>query len=173
MVAAVIRSCTYPEHKRPAICKAIHTLKPGRLPRVEHGNPVGDETRIVKYLVIKNNKYHGQLELFRLGTHLEKPLFNVQYSLLLSKYCIYYFGFKFTYTIIAYHHYICSTSHSWWGVFDTYIFVSMVFTKYSGFLHQYNCPPRYNWNVIVENGIKTKLSRFVFLFFLFCYPLHS
>ena len=61
IVAAVIRSCTYPEHKRPKICKAIHTLKPGRLPRVEHGNPVGDETRIVKYLVIKNNKYHGRL----------------------------------------------------------------------------------------------------------------
>jgi len=29
----------------------------------------------------------------------------------------------------------------------------VVFSGYSGFLHQYNCPPRYNWN-IVESGFK-------------------
>ena len=27
------------------------------------------------------------------------------------------------------------------------------FSGYSGFLHQLNCPPRYNWN-IVESGVK-------------------
>ena len=30
---------------------------------------------------------------------------------------------------------------------------SVVFSRYSGFLHQKNWPPRYNWN-IVESGIK-------------------
>jgi hypothetical protein len=30
---------------------------------------------------------------------------------------------------------------------------SVVFSRYSDFLHQYNWPPRYNWN-IVESGIK-------------------
>jgi hypothetical protein len=29
----------------------------------------------------------------------------------------------------------------------------MVFSGYSGFLHQSNWPPRYNWN-IVESGVK-------------------
>jgi hypothetical protein len=29
----------------------------------------------------------------------------------------------------------------------------VVFSRYSGFLHQKNWPPRYNWN-IVESGIK-------------------
>jgi hypothetical protein len=29
----------------------------------------------------------------------------------------------------------------------------VVFTRYSGFLHQWNWPPRYNWN-IVERGLK-------------------
>jgi hypothetical protein len=29
----------------------------------------------------------------------------------------------------------------------------VVFSGYSGFLHQYNWPPRYNWN-IVENSVK-------------------
>jgi hypothetical protein len=32
---------------------------------------------------------------------------------------------------------------------------SVVFSGSSGFLHQYNWPPRYNWN-IVESGIKHK-----------------
>jgi len=31
--------------------------------------------------------------------------------------------------------------------------LSMVFSGYSGFLHHYNWPPRYNWN-IVESGVK-------------------
>jgi hypothetical protein len=30
---------------------------------------------------------------------------------------------------------------------------SVVFSGYCGFLHQYNWPPRYNWN-IVESGVK-------------------
>jgi len=30
---------------------------------------------------------------------------------------------------------------------------SVVFSRYSGFLHQKNWPPRYNWNV-VESGVK-------------------
>jgi hypothetical protein len=30
---------------------------------------------------------------------------------------------------------------------------SVVFSRYSGFLHQWNWPPRYNWN-IVESSIK-------------------
>jgi hypothetical protein len=38
---------------------------------------------------------------------------------------------------------------------------SVIFSRYSSFLHQYNWPPRYNWN-IVESGVKhhklTKLS---------------
>ena len=30
---------------------------------------------------------------------------------------------------------------------------SVVFSEYFGFLHQYNWPPRYNWNII-ESGVK-------------------
>ena len=30
---------------------------------------------------------------------------------------------------------------------------SVVFSGYTGFLHQYNWPPLYNWNII-ESGVK-------------------
>ena len=69
-------------------------------------------------------------------------------------------GFTTTYAISAYHHWCCEfESQSGWGVQHYMIkFVSDLrqvsgFHGSSGFLHQYNWPPRYNWN-IVESGIK-------------------
>ena len=49
-----------------------------------------------------------------------------------------------------------------WGVLDTTLWIkvyqwlatsSMVLSGFSGFFHQWNWPPRYNWN-IVESGVK-------------------
>jgi hypothetical protein len=69
-------------------------------------------------------------------------------------------GFLTTYVISTYHHLSCVfESSSWRGVLDTTLSLSVicdrsvVFSGISGFLHQYNGPPRYNWD-IVENGVK-------------------
>jgi hypothetical protein len=40
-----------------------------------------------------------------------------------------------------------------WGSLSVTCVRSVVFSGYSGFLHQYNWPPRYHWN-IVESGVK-------------------
>ena len=46
-----------------------------------------------------------------------------------------------------------------------YIYIKVVvFSGYSGFLHQKDWPPRYNWNIDIESGAKhheTKLSAFL------------
>ena len=67
-------------------------------------------------------------------------------------------GFIATYEISTYYHWICEyESHTWRGVLDimlcdTVLSVtcdrSVVFSKYSGFIHQWNWPPRYIWNVV-------------------------
>ena len=63
-------------------------------------------------------------------------------------------GFATTYAIGAYHHWCCEfESCSGRGVQHYVMKFVCGFLGYSGFLHQYNLPPRYNWN-IVESGIK-------------------
>ena len=71
-------------------------------------------------------------------------------------------GFSTTCAISAYHHLSCEFKPcSWWGVLDTTLCEKVcqwrdrpvVFSGYSGFLHQQNWPPRYSWN-IVESGVK-------------------
>jgi hypothetical protein len=68
-------------------------------------------------------------------------------------------GFTTTYTISAYHHCCEFESRSLRGVLDKTLcdkvcqWLAVVFSWYSGFLHQWNWPPRYSWN-IVESGVK-------------------
>ena len=69
-------------------------------------------------------------------------------------------GFTATCAITAYNNQRCEfESRSWRGVLDTTLNLSVtcgrsvVFSGYSGFLHQWNWSPRYNWN-IVECGVK-------------------
>ena len=69
-------------------------------------------------------------------------------------------GFTITYAIGAYHHCCCEfESRSGRGVQHYVIkFVSDLwqiggFLGYSGVLHTYNWPPRYNWNIF-ESGVK-------------------
>ena len=69
-------------------------------------------------------------------------------------------GLTTTFAVGAYHHWCCGfDSRSGWGVQHYVIKLSVicgrsvVFSGSSGFLHQYNWPPRYNWN-IAESGVK-------------------
>jgi hypothetical protein len=48
----------------------------------------------------------------------------------------------------------CTLYNITWESFSDIWGRSVVFTEYSGFLHQYNWPPRNSWN-IVESGVKT------------------
>jgi hypothetical protein len=69
-------------------------------------------------------------------------------------------GLTTTYAISAYHHWCCEfESRSGRGVqhyvikFVSDLRRSVVLSGSSDFLHQYNWPPWYNWN-IVESGVK-------------------
>jgi hypothetical protein len=76
-------------------------------------------------------------------------------------------GFTTFYAISVYHHKSCEFEpRSWHGVLVTTLcdkvcqWLAVIFSGYSGFLHQWNWPPRYNWN-IVESGV---YSREIWLF---------
>ena len=71
-------------------------------------------------------------------------------------------GFAPFYAISVYHHKSCESvprSSTRRGVLDTTIcdkvcqWLAVIFSGYSGFLHQWNWPPWYNW-YIVEIGVK-------------------
>jgi len=71
-------------------------------------------------------------------------------------------SWSYWYTISVYRHLSCELeSHSWRGALDTTICDKMCrwlaagrgFSRYSGFLHQWNWPPWYNWN-IAESGAR-------------------
>ena len=71
-------------------------------------------------------------------------------------------GFITTYAISAYHHLRCEFESRSGEVYSIQHYVikfvsdlrrSVVFSRYSSFLHQENWPPRYNWN-IVESILK-------------------
>ena len=66
-----------------------------------------------------------------------------------------------------------------WGSLSVTCVRSVVFSGYSGFLHQYNWPPRYNWN-IVDSGAKLQkpskqefFSSALMLILNYYLPLHS
>ena len=71
--------------------------------------------------------------------------------------------FPTTCAINAYHHWCCMFEfRSWQGVLDTTLCDQVCqwlatcrwfFYGHFGFLHQWNWPPRYNWNII-ESGVK-------------------
>ena len=69
-------------------------------------------------------------------------------------------GFTTTYAISAYHHWYCEfKSRSGRGAqhyvihFSVTCDRSLVFSGFTGFLHQWNRPSRYNWN-FVERDVK-------------------
>ena len=71
-------------------------------------------------------------------------------------------GFITTYAISAYYPQRCEFDSRSGEVYWIHHYVmslsvtcdrSLIFSGYSGFLHQWKWPPRYNWN-IVESGVK-------------------
>jgi len=73
------------------------------------------------------------------------------------------FGYTTTYAISTYHHSSCEFKPVHGEVYSIQHYVrtslsvtsnrSVVFSRYSGFLHQLKILPWYNWN-IVESGVK-------------------
>jgi hypothetical protein len=66
-------------------------------------------------------------------------------------------GFITTYAIGSYHHWSCESECCSGEASSIQHYVikflvtcdrSMAFSEHSGFLHQYNWPPRYNWNIV-------------------------
>ena len=75
-------------------------------------------------------------------------------------------GFTTTYAISAYHHWCFEfESRSGRGAQHYVINLSVtcgrseVFSRYSGFLHQWNKPPQYNWTINQTNKTYSRWSR--------------
>jgi hypothetical protein len=82
-------------------------------------------------------------------------------------------GFTTTYAISSYQHVVSSNLDQ--GEVYNFLSVtcdrSVVFSGSSGFLHQKNWPPRYNWN-IVESGVKHHQTNRIGLETIVCIELY-
>ena len=89
-------------------------------------------------------------------------LYWIHFHLLYTNFFVYFTGLNFTISCTCFFlfteldiefHLDCLVFH--WIKFSVTCSRLTVFSEYSGFLHQYNWPPRYKGN-IVESGVKTQ-----------------
>ena len=61
-------------------------------------------------------------------------------------------------------------------MFLTFLLVTcektVAFSGFSGFLHQWNCPPRYNWNIVESTLNTTNLNHPLLTFIILYIPIY-